>query len=810
MEGVCPERTLTVEDRLPMSDPSLEADRRLVLRSGWFDFQHYAAQTGRAFSGPDEAVDHYLQVGWKGGLDPAPGFDARHYLASYGDARRARINPLLHFLKIGQAQGRRPHLVEAELAERPRAPSAERWRELAASKRPEPCPDAHGAVDVIIPVYRGFDDTLACIEAVLLSGNSTPFRLLVINDCSPEPELARVLDDLAGLGLIELLRNAENLGFVRTANRGLTSSRERDVVLLNSDTVVYGDWLDRMAAHAREGVATVTPFSNNAGPFSYPHVRGDNAYRLELPYEALDALFAQNNRGESVEVPTGVGFCFYMTRAALQALGPFDEGFSPGYGEENEFCTRARKTGWRNLAALDVFVRHTGSVSFEAADGPKAAAAERLGRLHPDYDEAVQAFLEADPLKDARSRVDLARARRLSAGRGILMIEHGWGGGIGRHIDELSAHLADDGVQSFRAAPVANSPRLHVIGLVDFPNLPDLSLEDSERAGETLRQLGLQRVHIHSLVGFELAWFAPLAGAIRTAGLDYDFTAHDYAAVCPRLNMVDWGGVYCSNQSENHCRVCLAEGDVRVGGVDISVWRETYRKVLSGARRVFVPDVDVAKRLHRYRPELDTVEVRPHPPIRRKTPAITVAPAADPETRVVGIVGAIGPGKGSGLLIRMAGDALERALSLRFRIFGYTNRAELNSYPNVSMTGRYEEDDIDELLSRTPPDLMLYPAVAPETFCYALDVAFRTRIFPICFDLGAPARRIRAADFGAVLPFAWAEHPARVNDALLSIEPDASGWDAARVFPEERRWRSTKFYYGPARAMSSVENGPPS
>ena len=41
-------------------------------------------------------------------------------------------------------------------------------------------------VDVIVPVYRGLDDTRCCVESVLSSAVNTPFRLVLINDCSPE------------------------------------------------------------------------------------------------------------------------------------------------------------------------------------------------------------------------------------------------------------------------------------------------------------------------------------------------------------------------------------------------------------------------------------------------------------------------------------------------------------------------------------------------------------------------------------------------------------------------------------------------
>jgi hypothetical protein len=303
-----------------------------------------------------------------------------------------------------------------------------------------------------------------------------------------------------------------------------------------------------------------------------------------------------------------------VTRAALRELGGFDPVFSPGYGEENDFCMRAQAADWRNLAALDVFVRHTGETSFSDPVGRKAAATERLMARHPDYMPQVEAFMAADPLRPAREAVDLLRARRLSAGRGVLMVEHGWGGGVERHMVELAELMRPEGIACFRLAPMGERHlQLDALGPYDLPNLPSLDAQDAGQLGQALRALDLGHVHIHSLVSWPLAWFPPLFSALDQAGLAYDFTWHDYAPACPRITMVDWGGIYCERPSVDYCRVCIDKAGTRFGPVDIDAWRSAYAGVLAGARRVFAPHPDVADRADRYTPHRRTIEVRPHP-----------------------------------------------------------------------------------------------------------------------------------------------------------------------------------------------------
>src|SRR5262249_32037148 len=147
--------------------------------------------------------------------------------------------------------------------------------------------------------YRGIDETLACIDSVLAAKNATPIELLVLDDASPEPALSRELSLRARRGDFVLLVNDTNLGFVGTVNRGMRWRDDRDVILLNSDPEVYGDWVDRIraAAYRHPDVGTVTPLSNNATICSYPRFCEDNTLPRGTGAAELDAIAARVNQG---------------------------------------------------------------------------------------------------------------------------------------------------------------------------------------------------------------------------------------------------------------------------------------------------------------------------------------------------------------------------------------------------------------------------------------------------------------------------------------------------------------------------------
>ncbi|MGP0057123.1 MAG: glycosyltransferase, partial [Steroidobacteraceae bacterium] len=351
-----------------------------------------------------------------------------------------------------------------------------RWRKGSSPiKRMRPASSRRAApVDVLIPVYGGRQETLACIDSVLATLEDRG-RVIVIDDATQDAALAAALDELTAAGRIVLLRNEKNLGFVGSANRALALPSNHDKVLLNSDTLVFGDWLQRLgaAAYGASRVGTVTPFSNDASIASYPRRFGSSIDPEQAA--ALDKLAAWTHAGTSVEIPVGVGFCFYIRNDCLEDVGELDASvFGLGYGEESDFCLRARQRGWVHRLAADVFVYHASARSFGTR---RAALHERSQRLlnlrYPGYDQLITDFMTLDPLHPLRRRLD---ERRLSSfeGRFVLLVTLALEGGVERFVTERSRQIREQGLLPLVLKP-AKPGESHFCELstdaVDAPNL---------------------------------------------------------------------------------------------------------------------------------------------------------------------------------------------------------------------------------------------------------------------------------------------------------------------------------------------------
>ncbi|MBI5870215.1 MAG: glycosyltransferase [Actinobacteria bacterium] len=637
-------------------------------------------------------------------------------------------------------------------------------------------------IDIVVPVYGGLEESRACLESLLEHGQETPFEIIVVNDASPDAALAAYVEELSGGGKVTLLTNEANIGFVGSANLGMMMHPDRDVVLLNSDTEVNGDWLDRLrrCAKAHPKAGTVTPFSNNATICSYPRFLEDNPLPAESVLAELDDLFAEVNRGRSILLPTAIGFCTYITRRCLDTTGYLDSmHFGRGYGEENDFSIRAAIAGFEHRLCGDVFVYHAGGASFgDEAASASDAAQETLRRRHPQYEPLIHSHFREDPARELRRRVDIARLAA-SKRRRLMLVTHRLGGGTEKFVRELAGLL---------------EPELEV--LIMRPRDMDCVGIEWARTGEEfnaffnwprdygemvgfLKDIGVERLHFHHLVEYgEQVLRLP-----ADLGVAYDFSIHDYYSICPLYNLISTDGRYCGEPDAAGCAVCLSEHEA-LAGLDIDDWRGRWAGLISGADRVIVPSNDVSERLRRYFPEANFVYL-PHPEaeevieiVSGKTGVDRLAKAGG-EIRQAGVgagqrrsikvlvLGELSVAKGARLLEACAADAAARELPLNFRVLGWA-REKLRQEPEIPLfiMGPYDDSQLDDLIERERADIIFFPALWPETYSYTLSAAMRSGLAVAAPRLGAFSERLDG--YPGALLMEWDTEAADWNDLFMS------------------------------------------
>ena len=663
-------------------------------------------------------------------------------------------------------------------------------------------PPLSDTVDIIVPVYRGLADTRLCIESVLASVVNTPFRLIVINDASPEPDVTTWLRQKAGdAQRITLLENEQNLGFVATVNRGMKHSSANDVLLLNNDTEVANDWLDRLrsAAYRFAKVGSVTPFSGNATICSYPVFCAANPLPEGETTASLDRLFAQANAGQTVDVPTGVGFCMYIRRDCLNDVGLFDEErFGKGYGEENDFCQRALRKHWRNLHALDTYVRHTGGVSFGDQKSPREQAAVCiLSTLYPAYEAQVRTFVAQDPASEARFAVDWLRTTDRGRRTVVLAVHHQRGGGTERHVVELARTLADSAIflslRPFGAHHVelqlveksagdtehtraAGQDAFALWGLSATWRVVLNLTDEQPTLLQLLRTLGVAHIHYHHLVGHQqVIWELP-----KLLGVGYDFTSHDFYAQCTNITLTGRDNRYHPLDDEGEC--CQGVHPPSLPGViqKIDDWRIRNRAFLRGARHVFCPSLDTASRMRRAFPSAN-VRFAPHTDMDSAVPgALQLRGLAGQQPLRVAVIGALSIIKGADVLEETARLAKKTGAAIEFHLIGFGYRhLQVAPLTALRIYGQYQDAELPALLQRVSPDIVWFPALWPETYSYTLSAALQAGLPVAVPNLGAFAERVAERPWSWVqawdsTPSQWLELFNQIRTQLIAGRSDAA------------------------------------
>ena len=229
-------------------------------------------------------------------------------------------------------------------------------------------------VDIIVCVHNALTDVRCCLNSVVKSRKSLHHNLIVIDDGSDKDTRDYLENFSRNVSWCKIYRNERSLGYIRSANIGLRLSTGEFVILLNSDTVVTEDWVEKLsdAIFSSTDIGLVSPLSNAAGYQSIPKIQGSknqtviNKIPQRLQANDVNRFCEEWTKAHILpRVPLLHGFCFGIKRKVIEKIGYFDEkNFPRGYGEENDYCFRATDAGFSLVVATHTYISHAKSKSY--------------------------------------------------------------------------------------------------------------------------------------------------------------------------------------------------------------------------------------------------------------------------------------------------------------------------------------------------------------------------------------------------------------------------------------------------------------
>ena len=304
-------------------------------------------------------------------------------------------------------------------------------------------------VDVIVCVHNALDDVRTCLSS-LVTYSAPKCNIIIVDDGSNDEtrDYLRAFCEDQGASL---LRNEIAKGYTLAANQGMRASSAGYIVLLNSDTIVTPGWLEKLVACAQSDnkIGLVGPLSNTASWQSIPKIEEDGDWAKNPLPEGLSildtsAIVAKYSNQVYPRMSFLNGFCLLLRRELVEEIGFFDEEtFGRGYGEENDYCLRARKAGWDLALADDTYVFHAQSKSYSHEKRKKLVDHAGMQLVAKHGSEVITQGVEQcrnDRILislRARAAANFDRERTISRGRGrwegrrilfVLPVMHAGGG----------------------------------------------------------------------------------------------------------------------------------------------------------------------------------------------------------------------------------------------------------------------------------------------------------------------------------------------------------------------------------------------
>lgn len=265
-------------------------------------------------------------------------------------------------------------------------------------------------VDIIVPIYNSLNWVKICVKAIFLNTNYDILgKVYLINDCSSDTKMKEYLSDIERKygDLVEVINNKENLGFLKTCNKGLKKFKSDYVLLLNTDCIVSKNAIEKMAdaMHKDKKIGLLCPIASVSANLSYGVPAG-------LNFMQLNELFEKNFKGKTFLACTVVGNCLMISKECVKKVGLFDEIFGKGYTEETDYHFKALQKGFKARVLIDTFVYHQSRVTFGESEKQLEIRKEHLEiffkRWNDEYNRELEKFLKNNPIDYINNNLDLS------------------------------------------------------------------------------------------------------------------------------------------------------------------------------------------------------------------------------------------------------------------------------------------------------------------------------------------------------------------------------------------------------------------
>lgn len=790
---------------------------KIIKKSGLFDEKYYLENYEDVRKADIDPIKHFIKYGWQEEKNPSAIFNTSFYLETNIDIKEANINPLLHYINHGWKE-KRKYNEKSNFLLKPKFSKNQKIIEILKVVKQNPIliksfvknlktlglkksilktfykveeldtsindldneciqlnkfklllNNTKKQIDIIIPIYNGYDFVVDCFNSILKYTDLTKHRLILVDDCSNEESLISFYETLKNLKYknlnIILIKNSKNLGFIGSVNNGMRYQKNNDVILLNSDTVVTENWVEKMiqAAYSKENIGTVTALSNNATLCSIPNQWQDNEIPDGFDLDTFAQFVEFISPCEYPEIPSPVGFCMYIKRECLDKFGYFDTIYGKGYAEENDFGMRLYVNGYIHVCDDTTFIHHKGSMTF--GNNPEKLEkikknADILYDRYPQLKDLLMGFEQINTMKNLYEILNIVLKVRNNPQNTILLVNVApldkFPSGALKHQLELISEFKNeinflnfyslDCKNIFMEIYIKEEKYKFYLGSYDW-DVKDLNNVDINELFKNLLELfKISFTHFQTPQHFSLS----LVEIAKNRGKVL-FTLHDFLLYCPNYTLINEKNNFCNFESNiEKCNICLNKTiSYKIDKNSIMKRREYIKDNLIKSVDLFISPSQSHKNLICKYLDLNDTVVRtiPHPFKLMKNEVYVNDDSLLNINKInIAFIGNFTEIKGSVYFKEIVLN-LESNENINWFIVGKIH--DWNSYnilypkKNVTFYGEYFYDDIPTIIKKYNIHIAMNLSKCCESYSYTLTEAFCNNVLTIANNHGAVAERIK-------------------------------------------------------------------
>lgn len=213
-------------------------------------------------------------------------------------------------------------------------------------------------VSIVILNWDGKEDTIELLNS-LRKTTYENYEVIVVDQGSRDGSVNAIRNEFRD---VKIIQNEENVGFAAGNNIGIKNCRGDYFFLMNNDMVVHKDWLSELVkvaeSHKEFGiVGSMILFYDKPDTIDrLGSIESNRIIGFVIPYAR--SLKDRGQFTESLETHFLNGL---IRRGVVEKIGLYDEKMFAGGFEEVDFCSRARKAGYKTIVVPTSKLWHKGS-----------------------------------------------------------------------------------------------------------------------------------------------------------------------------------------------------------------------------------------------------------------------------------------------------------------------------------------------------------------------------------------------------------------------------------------------------------------